>query len=466
MSSGEPTAPSWCGALLAAGADDAVALRFDRPVTYRELRAEVDGWRARLAGAGVTADATVVLQIAPSFTALHALLAVWSLGAQACLVDHRLTAAERDRYVARLRPQFVLSSPAERVSTFRAEREVALDRDPGAARSRTPHVLLQFTSGSTGEPKVVGRSAAALAAELDAFAAAPGWPRAGDAVLVLNSLAHSFGLIGGVLSSLRAGATAAFAASALPRDLLAALAAARPSAVFGVPAHFELLSCLPSAALTGVRLAVNSGQLLPPAVRERFLRTHGIAIGDAYGSTEVGIIALDATGALAPAAGKVVQPLEVRVRDDEIVVRLAATPYVAGDDGARYRDGWLHTGDRGLFDEPTGVLSVLGRRDSLVVVGGLKVDLAEVESALRRAPGVAEAVVLFDGGIEAYVEAASSGVDGADLVRWCGGELAGFKVPRRFFVLDRLPRSTTGKLIRRRDELERARRRAPAGARG
>jgi 3-hydroxy-4-methylanthranilate adenylyltransferase len=467
VSSGETATLNWCRSLLAAGADDAIALRFDRAVTYRELRAQVDGWRARLEAAGAGPDGRVLVQVAPSFSAVYALLATWSLGAQVALLDHRLKEAERERYADRLRPSLTVTSSAERISTFRAERELTIARGAHAPAPRTPHALLQFTSGSTGAPKIVGRGAQALSAELDGFAAAPGWPRAGDTVLVLNSLSHSFGLIGGLLSALRAGATAAFAASPLPRDLVAALEAARPTAVFGVPAHFELLGSVAAPALAGVRLAVNSGQLMPAAVREAFLRAHGVAIGDAYGSTEVGIIALDPTGELAPAVGRIVPPLDVRVRDEEVVVRLDASPYVAGDDDERYHDGWLRTGDRGALDEATGVLSVRGRRDSLAVVGGLKIDLSEVESVLRRAPGVSEAIVLFGDAIEAYVEADRADVDGVKLVSWCRGELADFKVPRRFFVLDRLPRSTTGKLIRRRDELERlSRATAPAGAAG
>ncbi len=465
MSSVDAGRPSWCGALLAAGRADSEALRFDGALTYRELRAQVRAWSARLAAAGVGPESSVLFQAGPSFSGLCALLGVWSLGAQVALLDYRLKDAERERYAARLRPAFTLTSPGERMATFRAERELTIAPAPDAPAPRTPHALLQFTSGSTGEPKIVGRSAASLVAELDGFAAAPGWLRAGDTVLILNSLAHSFGLIGGVLSALRAGATAAFAATALPRDLAAALERARPTAVFGVPAHFELLSALPSGALGGVRLAVNSGQLVPAAVRESFRRAHGLALGDAYGSTEVGIIALDATGAFAPAAGPVVPPLEVRVRDDEIVVRLASSPYVAGDEDRRYRDGWLHTGDRGALHEASGVLRVLGRRDALAVVGGLKVDLAEVEAVLRRAPGVGDALVLFDGAIEAWVEADPNAVEGAALLSWCRAELADFKVPRRVTVLARLPRSTTGKLIRRRDELEALREvAAPAGA--
>ncbi|MEU5389164.1 AMP-binding enzyme, partial [Kitasatospora cineracea] len=107
-----------------------------------------------------------------------------------------------------------------------------------------------------------------------------------------------------------------------------------------------------------------------------------------------------------------------------------------------------------------GRVTVLGRRDSQVSIGGLKVDLNEVEHTLAALPEVREAVVVFaDGAIEAYLateRADTDGADGADgaddradavreaLTR----ELAPFKRPRQLTFLPALPRTATGKLVR------------------
>jgi acyl-coenzyme A synthetase/AMP-(fatty) acid ligase len=134
-------------------------------------------------------------------------------------------------------------------------------------------------------------------------------------------------------------------------------------------------------------------------------------------------------------------------------VRLpGGSPYLFGSGGDRYADGWLRTHDRAELDASGGV-RLLGRGDSLVVIGGLKLDLVEVETVLRRHPGVAEAVVVHAGTTEAYVSAGADGPSAGELLRWCRERLADYKVPRVVHVLPELPRTSNGKLVRRREAL-------------
>ena len=118
--------------------------------------------------------------------------------------------------------------------------------------------------------------------------------------------------------------------------------------------------------------------------------------------TEVGVIATDLFGvnrpAVLPAPG-----LTVREEGGELHVSLPASPYLGDQDPSRWSDGWLHTKDAGTVDPRTGLVRVLGRRDSQVSVGGLKVDLTEVEHTLAALPEVAAAVVVHDHAIEAYL---------------------------------------------------------------
>ena len=124
-----------------------------------------------------------------------------------------------------------------------------------------------------------------------------------------------------------------------------------------------------------------------------------------------------------------------------------ASPYIGLSDPTRFADGWLRTKDAATIDPSTGLVTILGRLDSQISVGGLKVDLTEVEQTLAAVPDVAEVVVVHDGDIEAYLAlAADSTVDTVWQV--ITGELAAFKRPRRLHVLDRLPRTATGKLVR------------------
>ena len=92
-------------------------------------------------------------------------------------------------------------------------------------------------------------------------------------------------------------------------------------------------------------------------------------------------------------------------------------------------------------------MQVLGRRDSQVSVGGLKVDLTEVEHMLAGLPEVAGAVVVHDHAIEAYLVLAD-GADAAAVEREITTRLAAYKRPRRLHVVEQLPRTATGKLVR------------------
>lgn len=164
--------------------------------------------------------------------------------------------------------------------------------------------------------------------------------------------------------------------------------------------------------------------------------------------TEFGLIAGDLSGAaVPPQLGPPVPGAEVKVFDGELFVRMERSPYLYGEHTDRFADGWLRTYDRVGQDPATGILSMLGRSDSLVVVGGLKVDLAEVETALLEHPRVTEAVVTHGEVIEAFV-GTDEALTADELVAWCRERLSPVKNPKRFLVTRRLPRNSMGKLVR------------------
>jgi acyl-coenzyme A synthetase/AMP-(fatty) acid ligase len=182
---------------------------------------------------------------------------------------------------------------------------------------------------------------------------------------------------------------------------------------------------------------------------------YGVRVGESYGTTETGVIAMDISGRLRPSVGPVTPGILLRIRDGEVDVRLSTTPYLTVDGQDRYVDGWLRTRDRGELTVE-GTVRLLGRGDSLVVIGGLKVDLTEIEDVLTKHGSVAEAVLVHGDVIEAYVSSVDSDVAAEDLVRWCADHLADYKVPKLVRVLPRLPRTPNGKLIRDRGALRAA----------
>ncbi|HKS46152.1 MAG TPA: class I adenylate-forming enzyme family protein [Amycolatopsis sp.] len=431
----------------------------DHVVSRAEIEAAVAREVAVFAGFGIGAGSTAMLQVPPSRTQFEAMLALWRLGAQVMLVDHRLKAAEVAALRVLCRPQVLIRAGGTEGSLgFRLGYELITspchDGLASADVTGAGHALVQFSSGSTGMPKVIGRTAASLAAEIDRFTRIEGMPVRGERVLLLSSTAHSFGLIAGLLHSLATGVSVVFARRVSARDMLAAAARHRVHAVFGTPFHYELLSTardLP--ALPDLRAAVSGGEIMPLETAARFAERFGLAVGESYGTTESGVIAMDVSGASRPAVGPPAPGMRVRIRDAELDVELPdGSPYLHSPGDGRYVDGWLRTRDRAELDE-TGAVRLLGRADSLVVIGGLKLDLAEVETVLRGHPMVGEAVVVHSEVTEAYVCAEAGDVRSEDLLRWCRERLADYKVPRVIHVLSALPRTSNGKLVRHRDAL-------------
>lgn len=118
-------------------------------------------------------------------------------------------------------------------------------------------------------------------------------------------------------------------------------------------------------------------------------------------------------------------------------------------------DGWLHTGDIGLFDE-AGYLYVVDRKKDMIVTGGSNVYAREVEEVLARLPGVREAAVVgmphrvWGEAVTAVLVADVEVRDDAAVIDACRGELAGYRVPKRVVWVDALPRNAYGKVLKRR----------------
>jgi 3-hydroxy-4-methylanthranilate adenylyltransferase len=453
----------WVDTTLLAGDDHDVCLWLGGSVDRRELREHVAAEQRKLQAAGLAAGGTVSLRLPPSLGYVACLLAAWRVGAQVSLLDHRLTQYEVDRALDRLRPQVLVQAedtvaPGRPASTaMRGFAEIvtaAAPRSDGASAA-TEHALVQLSSGSTGPSKVIARTADDLIAELGRYAKLDGYPRSGDRIVCLASIVHVLGLVGGLLHALHAGVQLVFAERLTPDGILAAVAAGeRPTMILGVPFHAELLTSVADPPpLPQLARMVVAGELVRPHVPGAFTAHFGVPLGTMYGMTELGVIATDLHGhtrpAVAPAPG-----MGLRTENGELLVRMAASPYIGLVDPTRWSDGWLRTRDAAVLDPATGLVTILGRLDSQVSVGGLKVDLTEVEQTIAALPGVAEVVVLFDDAITAYL-ALNQGVGLAEIEQALTRQLASFKRPRRIHVVPGLPRTATGKIVRDRAALRR-----------
>jgi O-succinylbenzoic acid--CoA ligase len=207
------------------------------------------------------------------------------------------------------------------------------------------------------------------------------------------------------------------------------------------------------ADLSGPRAILVGGGPVPEGALEAAI-AKGATVVQTYGLTET----CSQVTTLAPAdarrklgsAGRPLLTTHLRIQDGEILIQ---GPTVAP--GCADADGWLHTGDLGHIDEE-GFLYVKDRIDDLIVSGGENVVPAEVEEVLLRHPEVADAAVIgredpeWQQAVTAVVVLESgSEVTPDDLRRHCGESLADFKVPKRVELAAALPRTPSGKLMRR-----------------
>ncbi len=191
-----------------------------------------------------------------------------------------------------------------------------------------------------------------------------------------------------------------------------------------------------------LRWALLGGGPIPAQLLQRAARA-GVPVAPTYGMTE-------ACSQIAT-FGLPLHGVELQLQDGEILVR---GPIVAP--GALAADGWLHTGDLGAFDDDDGRLVITGRKADTIVSGGENVAPAEVEAVLLEHPAVADTAVFGrpdaewgEAVIAAVVPRDGEAVDASALKTHCAARLAPFKVPKAFEQRAELPRTPSGKLLRR-----------------
>jgi O-succinylbenzoic acid--CoA ligase len=295
-----------------------------------------------------------------------------------------------------------------------------------------------LTSGTAGEPKPVGLTAA----NHEASAIASAWNLGvdpGDRWLCCLPLWH----VGGLAIPIR---SAIYGTTAVLHDGFDA-ARVREEIESGEVTLVSLVSTMLRRLIDagmgewpGLRAALVGGGPVPSDLLEWAAET-GFPLLQTYGMTE--------TASQIVTGDRPLLGVELRIADDgEILVR---GPMVAP--GSLAEDGWLHTCDRGRLDR-NGRLHVEGRMDDVIVTGGENVAALEVEEALLSHPAVSDAAVVgrpdpeWGEAVTAYV-VATDGASDEDLIAHARERLAPHKVPKAIHRRDELPRNAAGKLVRR-----------------
>lgn len=224
-----------------------------------------------------------------------------------------------------------------------------------------------------------------------------------------------------------------------------------------------------------VRITTGVNAQIPPAVPQEFTRRFGVPIVDIYGQSETGGAMATANRLDSAVPGSVGQPhgwsLVAIVDDNDCelppgtqgtIVLRPTVPftfmlgYQNDPEATRkaWRNLWFHSGDLGMLDEG-GNLFFVGRQAHWLRRRGENISAYEIEAVLTRHPGVREAIItavpseLGEDDIKAWILPEGSPPDEIELIRWCAGALAPFKVPRYLAFVDDFPRSATKREVER-----------------
>jgi long-chain acyl-CoA synthetase len=345
---------------------------------------------------------------------------------------------------------------------------------PAVERAGSDLAVILYTAGTTGAPKGVALSHGNLLANARAAASLYELDRERWGLATLP-LSHSYGLTlmnaGHVL-----GTRAVLLRWFTTEGVLRAIQEYRVQQMAGVPTMFVHLLNHPEADgfdTSSMRAWGSGAAALPVEIVEPFEKRFGGRLLEGYGLTEASPVVSTHRYSGVRKLGSVGQPLpgvEVRIVDDagrrlpvgeigEVCVRgpnVMLGYYRLPDETARVlRDGWLHTGDVGRLDDD-GYLYIVERKKDLIIRGGLNVYPREVEDVLYAHPAVAEAAVvgvpdrvMGEEGCAFVVLRGGAATSPDALIAFCQERLAKFKCPREVRVVDALPKSPIGKVLRK-----------------
>jgi long-chain acyl-CoA synthetase len=292
-----------------------------------------------------------------------------------------------------------------------------------------------------------------------------------DTILCPVPLFHAYGLCVGLLPAFATGAACVLAPGLLAGDVVALTRSHSPTILLGVPFLYELLAKSAGnheSSFACYRYLFSAGAPLTENLTSNVLLKLRTALNPLYGTTETGVVAvgLERRPYVSGFVGSPLAKTNIRIFGED---QTEVSPGKQGDIGIVSRatgcyldqeqvdpsfdDDWFFPGDTGFFDSDRN-LYVTGRKFSFINVASLKVDPAEVESALFCSGLTTDCAVVgvpraeYGEFIRAYV-VPKAGVSIKELRAACREKLAPFKVPREFVLVKDLPRSATGKVLRK-----------------
>jgi acyl-coenzyme A synthetase/AMP-(fatty) acid ligase len=444
-----------------------------REWTFGELLEASGSLAAQFLECGVTRGSVVLTLVGSKIEYVLTILAGLRIGAAVLPCSEQLRAKDIALRLARARPALVLcdernrsaldaAAPSCPVVTVPDESLLAGGAPPPYAEfdDLDPAFVL-FTSGTTGQPKLVthgqryvagqrlqaGEWLAARPGELSWSTAAPGWSKSARNAFIAPWLGGAAALVQDERFD--------------PARRLATIRAEGVNVLCMAPTEYRLIAAAgPIGALPSLRRAVTAGEALGVPAFETWRAQTGLAISDGYGQTETGQLTGVRPGETAPpgSMGRPLPGVQVEIVDGELLVDPATVPtFFLGYDGGSIPPGMWHTGDH-VRQDSDGWLFFESRADDVIISAGYRIGPAEVESTLLGHPAVGDCAVLgvpdeARGQVVAAAVVLRDGYAGSpELVRelqdYVRAETAPYKYPRRIWFVDELPKTTTGKLHR------------------
>lgn len=381
----------------------------------------------------------------------------------------------RPMQTTRPQPGFALWSEILARAARVSESDLARARE---ALDMDDPINIQFTSGTTGQPKAVVLTHHNLLNNAYFSARAMHFTEA-DRLCVPVPFYHCFGMVLANLLCLSVGACVVIPAEHFDAPaVLHAIEAERCTAVHGVPTMFIAEIEHPRFRdfdLSSLRTGIMAGAPCPPALMKRvMIKMHCPEILIGYGETEASPLTHltapeDSPERRTETVGTNLPHQEVKIVDVEIgaTIPLGATGELCfrgyhvmrgyyGDEKATREAidaaGWLHSGDLGTMDAD-GYVRITGRRKDMIIRGGEKIFPREIEEFLFTHPKVAQVAVFgvpdtfYGEEIMAWIQLhAGSSASESEIRDFCRGRIAHFKVPRYVWFVDEFPMTVTGKL--------------------